>query len=248
MAGYNEAFASFYDSLIGGVDYASRAHFFLNQVSRFRDRCELVLDLACGTGSLSLELSKRGKEVIAVDGSPDMLMQATGKTAMAQPPVLYLCQPMEHLDLYGTVDAAFCMQDSLNHLTGAEAVQATFDRLRFFVEPGGIFIFDMNTPYKHREVLGNSTFVYDQKEVYCVWQNFYNVGDGAVDIELDFFEKEGKLYRRSSESFREYSYPPEQIGEMLKRADFTLLEIQGDYTGLPPTEQEERLVYIAKRN
>ncbi|MEG0854821.1 MAG: class I SAM-dependent methyltransferase, partial [Angelakisella sp.] len=101
---------------------------------------------------------------------------------------------------------------------------------------------------KHREVLGNSTFVYDQKEVYCVWQNFYNVGDGAVDIELDFFEKEGKLYRRSSESFREYSYPPEQIGEMLKRADFTLLEIQGDYTGLPPTEQEERLVYIAKRN
>lgn len=247
MAGYNEAFASFYDSLIGGVDYFARADFFIGQISRFRDRCELVLDLACGTGSLSLALAERGKEVIAVDGSPDMLMQATGKIATAQPPVLYLCQPMECLDLYGTVDAAICMQDSLNHLEGAAAVQVTFDRLRHFVEPGGIFIFDMNTPYKHREVLGSNTFVYDRKNVYCVWQNFYSQKDGAVDIELDFFERDGEVYRRSCESFREYSYQPEQIAEMLENAGFTLVELQGDYTGAPPGEGEERLVYIAKR-
>lgn len=247
MAGYNEAFAAFYDSLIGGVDYAARADFFLNQIARFRDRCELVLDLACGTGSLSLELATRGKEVIAVDGSPDMLIQAAGKTAGVQPPVLYLCQPLEQLDLYGTVDAAICMQDSLNHLRGVAALQAAFDRLRFFVEPGGLFLFDMNTPYKHREVLGNNTFIYDQPGVYCVWQNFYRPQDGTVEIGLDFFERDGKVYRRSSESFREYSYQPEQVAAMLEQAGFTLLELQGDYTGRAPQEREQRLVYIAKR-
>lgn len=247
MAGYNEAFANFYDSLIGGVDYAARADFFISQIGRFRDRCELVLDLACGTGSLSLALTERDMEVIAVDGSPDMLMQASVKTAGTQPPVLYLCQSMEELDLYGTVDAAICMQDSLNHLEGGLAVQAAFDRLHYFVEPGGIFIFDMNTPYKHSEILGSNTFVYDQKKVYCVWQNFYSPHDGAVDIELDFFELDGKIYRRSSESFREYSYSPEQITEMLERAGFTLLELQGDYTGAAPGDREHRLVYIAKR-
>ncbi|MEG1778448.1 MAG: class I SAM-dependent methyltransferase [Angelakisella sp.] len=179
--------------------------------------------------------------------SADMLMQASQKTAMLQPPVLYLCQPMESLDLYGTVDAVLCMQDSLNHLEGAAVLQEAFDRLRYFVEPKGIFIFDMNTPYKHKEVLGNNTFVYDKKNVYCVWQNFYNKKDEAVDIELDFFQKSGKAYTRSRESFREYSYTPQQITKMLEHADFELLEVQGDYTGAPPREHEERLVYIAKR-
>ncbi|MEG1687555.1 MAG: class I SAM-dependent methyltransferase [Angelakisella sp.] len=248
MAGYNASFAAFYDSLIGEVDYAARADFFLKQVSCFKDRCELVLDLACGTGSLSVELAARGLEVIGVDASPDMLMQATAKpVGEGCRPILFLCQPMEQLDLYGTVDAAFCMQDSLNHLEGEGAVQQAFDRLKFFVEPGGIFIFDLNTPYKHRAVLGNNTFVYDTDQVYCVWQNFYHATGGAVDIELDFFERRGTSYHRSSESFREYSFDTPQVERMLLSAGFALLEVQGDYTGLPPCDKEERLVYIAKR-
>lgn len=248
MAGYNSSFASFYDKLIGGVDYPKRADFFLNQFIRFKDRCELVLDLACGTGSLSLELQRRGCDVIAVDGSPDMLMQAQSKSYGLTPPILYLCQTMEQLDLYGTVELAICMQDSLNHLEGAASVQRTFDRIKNFIEPSGLFIFDMNTPYKHSEVLGDNTFVLEEQDIYCVWQNSYNSDNCSVAIELDFFERQsGGSYRRSSESFAEYSYTVDTVREMLSSAQFELLEVQGDYTGAPPAANEERLVYIARR-
>lgn len=248
MAGYSDAFAACYDRLIGGVDYGARADFYLNQFKRFKDRCELVLDLACGTGSLCRELASRGLEVIGVDGSQEMLMQAREKCQQAQPAVLLLCQEMEELDLYGTVNLAICMQDSLNHLEGREALAAVFGRLRYFVEPGGLFIFDMNTPYKHREVLGDNTFVLEEEGLYCVWQNSYEPQEGAVDIQLDFFrESRDGRYSRSSECFREYSYTTEEIATMLEQAEFTLLELQGDYTGKPPEDNEERLVYIAKR-
>lgn len=133
-----------------------------------------------------MELAARGKEVIGVDASPEMLSQAREKSGECQPPVLYLCQEMEELDLYGTVDAAICMLDSLNHLEGEEALGQALHRLQYFVEPGGLFLFDMNTPYKHREVLGDNTFVYDTDQVYCVWQNTWSPEEGAVDIDLDF--------------------------------------------------------------
>lgn len=247
MAGYNSAFSVFYDRLISDLDYAMRADYILNQISRFKDRCELVLDLACGTGSLSVELAKRGKEVIGVDASTDMLMQAMNKSMGIQPQILYLCQSMEELNLYGTVDAAICMQDSFNHLAGKEALQKAYNRLQYFIEPGGILIFDINTPYKHKHVLGNETFVYDYDDVYCVWQNFYNQDSGSVDICLDFFKNEEEFYYRSSETFTEYSYDIKSIEEMLNVAQFRLLEVQGDYNGLQGVQTDERWVIIAQR-
>ena len=105
------------------------------------------------------QLARRGFEVIGVDASPEMLMQAAEKNMALEQPVLYLCQPLERLDLYGTVDLAVCTLDSLNHLPGKKALQKALHRLQFFVEPGGLFLFDVNTPYKHREVLGNNCFV-----------------------------------------------------------------------------------------
>lgn len=248
MPGYNQTFAAFYDDLLGAVDYGAKADFFLGLIARYRDRCQLILDLACGTGSLSVELAARGKEVIGVDASPEMLSQAREKSGECQPPVLYLCQEMEELDLYGTVDAAICMLDSLNHLEGEEALGQALHRLQYFVEPGGLFLFDMNTPYKHREVLGDNTFVYDTDQVYCVWQNTWSPEEGAVDIDLDFFIPDEKgCYHREMESFREYSYPVETVRRLLEENHFQLLEVQGDYTGKAPGPREERLVYVARR-
>ncbi len=247
MQGYTEAFASCYDSLLCDVDYKERAKFFIEQTKRFKDRFRLVLDLACGTGSLSLELAENELEVIAVDISEEMLMQAREKAQGLSPEILFLCQDMEELDLYGTVEAAYCMLDSLNHLNGGDALQNAFDRLKFFIEPGGIFIFDMNTPFKHREVLADNVFVFDTPHVYCVWQNEYSEEDDCVYVDLDFFSASGNKYTRSSESFVEYSYEDEQIEQMLTNAEFELIEIQGDYTGQPPTEEEQRKVYIARR-
>lgn len=250
MAGYNGAFAGVYDYLMRDIDYSAKADYLIKEISAIKDRCELVLDLACGTGSLSVEFAKRGKEVIGVDLSEDMLMQAAEKNDGLEKPVLYLCQDICELDLYGTVDAAVCIFDSLNHIEGKENLQRVFDRLKFFVEPGGVFIFDMNTPFKHKYILGNETFVFDTEKVYCVWQNAYDEKEKCVDISLDFFEPQGKdgLYCRSEEYFTEYSYETDEIAEMLRKAGFTLVGVRGDYTGKQPTENEERIIYIAKRN
>ena len=247
MAGYNESFSQVYDGLMGEVDYAARADFLLAQAARHGCRPGLVLDLACGTGSLSLALARRGLEVIGVDGSPEMLSLAMNKSAGVVPPVLFLCQEMEELDLYGTVEAAFCTLDSLNHLPGPDSLERVLERLRNFIQPGGLFLFDLNTPYKHRAVLGSNTFVYDTPEVYCVWQNTLGEDDG-VDIALDFFlPRGGGTYTRGEETFREVVFPRPQLLEILERRGFRLLKELGDYRPGPPEAEEERILYITQR-
>lgn len=248
MAGYNEIFSRVYDGLMGEVDYGARADFLLAQLARHgKPSPQLVLDLACGTGSLAVELARRGLEVIGVDGSQEMLSVAMSKSAGVTPPVLFLCQRMEQLDLYGTVEAAFCTLDSLNHLSGIDSLERVLGRLHHFIEPGGLFVFDLNTPYKHRQVLGSNTFVYDTPEVYCVWQNTPGPDD-SVDISLDFFlPLGGGRYRRQAEQFREVVYPREQLLALLEDQGFRLLEELGDYRQHPPGPEEERILYIAQR-
>ena len=250
MAGYEETFARYYDSLTADVDYRARGEYLKKLGEKHGGRFRLVLDLACGTGSLAVELARLGAEVIAVDGSREMLAQAVNKSAGLAPPVLYLCQEMTGLDLYGTVDTALCTLDSLNHLPGKEAIRETFHRVRLFTEPGGLFLFDMNTPEKHKNRLAGSAFVRETEEVCCVWQNSWDPvdGDSGVLIDLDFFVWEkGNRYRRVSESFREVAYPQGEIAALLDETGFELLEVQGDYTGAPPVPGEERLVYVARR-
>ena len=249
MALYNENFSKYYDELLSDLDYAKRADFLCRLAKKYRNEINLVLDLACGTGSLSTELANLGKDVIAVDNSYEMLMIAREKNMETEPQILFLCQDMEELDLYGTVDVAFCTQDSFNHLKNKDSLLKAFERLKFFIEPKGLLIFDMNTPYKHKNVLGEEVFVYDCDDVYCVWQNFYTEKENAVDIELDFFEpcKDNK-YERTHQSLREFSCPIKEVEQMLNKAEFTLLEVQGDYNGEPATDTDERWVFVAQRN
>ena len=248
MAGYEPVFARYYDSLTADVDYPGMAGYLFRLAERYRGRPRLMLDLGCGTGSLSVELARLGAEVIAVDASREMLSCAAAKGRDLEKPVLYLCQEMEELDLYGTVDTAVCTLDSLNHLPGREALARALGRLRLFVEPGGLFLFDMNTPYKHAHQLDGTTYVRETEEVYCVWQNTRDPRDGSVEIDLDFFVKGEKgRYRRYHEGFREYVYTVEETEALLDEAGFWLLDIRGDYRDLPPGPEEQRLVYIAER-
>ena len=150
MASYKDIFSTFYDALTADVDRGRIADFCEEMLQKYHPKRELILDLCCGTGTLAAEFSRRGYEVIGVDASPDMLMQAAEKNSALPQPVLYLCQPLQQLDLYGTVDLAVCTLDSLNHLPGKTALKKALHRLQYFVEPGGLFIFDVNTPYKHR--------------------------------------------------------------------------------------------------
>lgn len=246
MSGY-ASFAGFYDALTANVDYPARAGYFWSLFERFGCKPGLLLDLACGTGSLSLAFAGLGAEVIAVDASADMLSIAQGKAAEKGEEILFLRQPMQKLDLYGTVDAAVCALDSINHLIRPEDVRETFRRVGLFLNPGGLFAFDVNTLKKHRETLANNVFVYDTPAVYCVWQNHYQKESGRVRIDLDFFEKQGALYRRSGESFSERAYSQAELAAWLEEAGFALLARYGEDSFAPPAEDADRVIYIARK-
>lgn len=241
-------FAQFYDALTANVGYAGRADYFLSLLRRLGHTPGLTLDLACGTGSLTLELFRRGVDVYGVDGSVEMLSEARMKCAEAGADILFLCQKMQALDLYGTVDTVVCSLDSLNHLSGKGEMQQVFEKVSFFMDPGGYFLFDLNTPYKHEKVLGNHTFVYDVGPVYCVWQNRCTPGSGRVDIQLDFFQREGRLYRRSQEHFSEFACPVEDVPAMLEKAGFGDIHIYEELTFDPPREDSQRVVFAAQKS
>lgn len=240
-------FAQYYDSLTNNVEYPKRADYILKLLDKLGHKPQLALDLACGTGSLTLELYKRGIDIYGVDASVEMLSAAREKCADAQADILFLCQKMQSLDLYGTVDTVICTLDSLNHLRGRDELQKAFSRISFFMDPGGWFIFDMNTTYKHAQILSDNTYVYDMQDVYCVWQNSYHKQADRVDIQLDFFEREGKIYYRSSEHFSEYAYSIEDTENMLRNAGFGEISVFDELTFNPPKADSQRLVYAAKK-
>ena len=245
------SFAEFYDSLTTNISYEARAKYFKKLIEKFFGKAELVLDLACGTGNLSFELEKLGYDVTAVDISEEMLMTAREKAMTEESHILFLCQDMSEIDLYGTMDAVVCALDSLNHLTNGEDVGKTFLRLSNFVTDNGVFIFDVNTLYKHQRVLGNNTFVYDTDEVYCVWQNnLSDEDDSVVDICLDFFETDEEdpdCYYRSQEIFSEKAYSIDELEKWLNEAEFDIKAIYDEDSENPPTDISQRLIIVAQR-
>lgn len=241
-----EAFSQVYDALTQNVEYSKRAEFVSTLFNRYSVAHNAdILDLACGTGSLTIELAKLGYSMIGVDISEDMLSEANNKMYADNISMLLLCQNMTQLDLYGTIDGAVCMLDSLNHLDCAKDVRKTIEKVGLFMNHGGIFIFDVNTIYKHREVLANNTFVYDCDDVYCVWQNTLNE-DNSVEINLDIFEYDDGVYYRSEESFTERVYELEKIKEWLRLADFELIDIYDEMTDKKLCDTTERAVFVAR--
>lgn len=246
-----EVFADFYDALTDNVDYAVLSKTICSLLARYGLNRGLLLDLGCGTGTLSVLLSKAGYEVVGADISPDMLAVAQEKAFAAGQDILFLCQDMTRLDLYGTLDAAVCTLDALNHLPSRAAVEETLRRVSLFLNPGGVFIFDANTLYKHREVLGNNTFVYDTDAVYCVWQNELQTDEKTVGISLDFFipaSDDAPIYERESEQFTECAYSGAEWEEMLKNAGFSVLGVFDGYTENPLTDASERAVYAVRKD
>lgn len=240
-------FAPAYDELMANVDYDRIAAFIRQILLEHGISSGILLDLACGTGSLAEIFSGYGYEVIGVDGSFEMLSEAMNKKIVSGQDIVYLCQDMKDLDLYGTVDAAICTLDSLNHVNDASAVQKVFDRVSLFMNPGGIFVFDVNTVYKHQYVLGNNTFVYDCEDVYCVWQNTPE-SDHRIKIHLDLFEQNGESYDRYEEEFCETAYDDSLIRKMLERVGMTVMAYYDDYTKSLPGKETQRTVYVAKKD
>ena len=183
-----------------------------------------------------------------VDGSEEMLNEALDKKFDSGLNIQYLCQDMTKLDMFGTIDVTICALDSLNHLPDLDAIKQTINRVSLFCEPGGLFIFDVNTPYKHKNVLGNNTFIYDMEDVYCVWQNTYTEEDNRVEMWLDFFEKqENGSYERYDESFSEIAFDDAVIEKIVADSGMKIVG-KYDYDTTEPTKADsEKIVYVAHK-
>lgn len=245
MSGY-QGFAYVYDELTDDISYQKRAAYFDGIIQSVTHQRGILLDLACGTGSLSEEFAKLGYDVIGADCSEDMLAVAMEKRVESGLDIIYLCQSMQDLDLYGTVDAAVCALDSLNHITELDELQKAMDKVSLFLHPDGVFVFDVNTAYKHQQVLGNQNFVYDYDDVYLVWKNTL-LPQNTIQIDLDLFEKEGDHYFRTSESFQERAYTQQELEQVLKKAGLKIEAIYHEDSLQPPMETSQRLIYVTTK-
>ncbi len=248
MSGYS-VFARYYDELTANIDYRKRAEYFHAIIRKFKTTKEnILLDLACGTGSISEEMAKLGYDVIGVDYSEEMLGMAIEKKFDSGLPIQYLCQDMRSIDMFGTVDVTICALDSINHLSSIDDVRKVFQRVSLFAEPNGLFIFDVNTLYKHREILADNTFTYETDNVYCVWENSLNRNTDEVKMNLEFFERlENGLYSRSSDNFSEKAYSEETLENLLAETGFELIAKYGDDSFDSPAEDTQRIVYTARK-
>ena len=242
-------FSSVYDILTENVEYERIADRICSLLHENGVDGGLLLDLGCGTGTLSFLLEQKGFDVIGVDASEDMLMVANEKKYEDGSSALFLCQKAEELNLYGTIQCAVSSLDTFNHIDSIEKIEKAISLVSLFMDMNGIFIFDMNTPYKHKNVLGNNTFVYDMDEVYCVWQNSYDNDAERTDIDLDFFIKneDDEFFERYSESFSEYVYQIDDIANIIKKCGFTLFGTNDDYSKNPISDTTERITFICKK-
>ena len=207
-----------YDKLTGDVPYTRFADFYEAEFRRNGGEFKLLLDLCCGTGTLTDVLSRRGYEMIAVDSSVEMLMEAQSKSAGLETPPLFLCQDAAALDLYGTVDAAVCSLDGMNYIP-PEDLPEVFRRLRLFVRPGGLLIFDIRTPEFLRSLDGN-VFVDEQEDVLCLWRADFEEALPAIIYGMDIFSRQGRLWQRESEEHVEYAHEPAALQTLLEQAGF----------------------------
>ncbi len=237
------ALAQVYDSLMPAQAYSAWAE-SCDDLFRLRG-FHTVLDLACGTGRLSWLLAEKGYEVIGADLSSDMLAEAMaageGRRVTERP--MFICQAMEELDLYGTVQAVVCSMDSMNYLA-PEALKEAVRRVRLFMEPGGVFFFDVHTPEKLRSLDGR-TFFSESEDAYCVWTAACPPEAEVCDYSIELFTRAGKLWRRSSEDHREYLHAPNWLEHVLAEEGFHNVRIFG---GLPLRDRapgDERLFFVA---
>lgn len=246
---YND-FAGVYDRLTENVKYgemASRIISILKENDIFEGS---ILDLACGTGNLikSLAAKEPKYDFLGVDASEEMLIKAQDKLMETGLDALLLHQKMEELDLYGTVKAAVSTLDSVNHLTEPCDLYKAFNRLGLFIEPGGLFLFDVNTVYKHINVLSDNTFIYDLDDVYCVWQNKTDKSTLETEILLDIFaESKSGLYSRFYEEFKEQAFSDEFLTDVLNKNGFDVIAKFDGYKDKSPCKYTERVLYVARR-
>ena len=240
------ALAASYDRLTNDVDYEATVEFYMEILRREGVKPRTCVDLACGTGSVTKILAEKGYDVIGVDLSEEMLTEAFQKVQDMENPPRFVCQPLQALCLPRGVDLAVCALDSLDYITNpddcAEAIRRTYKVLN----PGGIFIFDVNTPEKLRAMDGQ-VFLDEDDDVYCVWRGEFDEQTNVCTYWMDLFQREGEVWNRSYEEHCEYAYSEAQLRGFLKAAGFTNIEVYADRKFEAPGAGEQRIYFKARK-
>ncbi len=243
-----EAFAGVYDALNEEADYDKLFSFTHKILCSYGIADGIVVDLGCGTGELTLRLAGAGYDMIGVDRSPEMLSILREKMwEQGQEGLLLLCQEIEALDLYGTVRAAVSTFDTLNHIGGFARCEKALCRAALFLEPGGVFLFDMNTPYKHTHVLKDQVFEIEADDAYCVWRNKLDADAACTHITVEITYPD--MDTRDIETFDEYFYTMEQITAACRCAGLRVVQVlDGEDFGALRPDSMRYIITAIKEN
>lgn len=241
--------AKVYDALNTGCDYSELSAYLANEIkSNEKSKTSLVLDLACGTGKLTLLLRDKGYDMTGVDLSGDMLSVAREVCfSKGITDVLWLCQNMTSFELFGTVDACVCCLDSLNYLLKLSDIKKCFSLIYNYLIPDGIFVFDINTPHRFKEVYGSNAYILEDNGSLCAWQNEYNDKTKLCRFYLSIFtENEDGTYERQDETQTEKCYSRKQIEKALIDTGFEILGVYGDLNHTPAKETDEKWYFTVR--
>lgn len=240
-------FAAVYDLFMDNIPYEEWCAYLTGILKDHGVKDGLVLDLGCGTGKLTRLLAKAGYDMIGVDYSEDMLEIAMEHQARDGGEILYLLQDMREFELYGTVGAVVSICDSMNYLMEYDDLVQVCALVNNYLDPGGIFVFDLNTPYKYREVLGEQTIAENRDEGSFIWENYYDEEEAVNEYDLTLFirEEDGR-YRRYEETHYQRSYDLETVREALLEAGMEYVTAYDAFTREPPKADSERIYVVAR--
>lgn len=245
MASY-ESFAQVYDLFMDNVPYDAWASYIVSLLRADGISDGLVLDLGCGTGTMTRLLERAGYDMIGVDNSVEMLEIARAAEEGGESTILYLLQDMREFELYGTVRAVVSVCDSINYITDEKELLTVFRLVNNYLDPGGIFIFDLNTLYKYRELLGETTICENREEGSFIWENFFDEETGLNQYDMTFFIREEDMrYRKYEETHVQRGYEPGRIKELLEQAGMEFVAMFDAFTREPAGETGERIYVIA---
>ena len=246
MAMY-ESFAAVYDTFMDNVPYEEWSRYLIELLHRQGIDDGLVLELGCGTGSMTELLAEAGYDMIGVDNSADMLELAMEKKGKSGHDILYLLQDMREFELYGTVRAVVSVCDSLNYITEEEELLQVFRLVNNYLDPGGFFIFDLNTVYKYRELLGDTTIAENREEGSFIWENSYFEEDQINEYDLTLFiRQEDGRFRKYEETHYQRAYELETVKNLLEKSGLKLEAVYDAFTFEEPAAKSERVYFVAR--
>lgn len=242
-----ESFAGVYDLFMDNIDYPAWCTYLTGILKEYGIEDGLIAELGCGTGSMTELLAAEGYDMIGIDNSPDMLEVAQEKRVESGLDILYLMQDMREFELYGTVRAVVSICDCMNYILEEEDLLEVFRLVNNYLDPGGIFVFDMNTPYKYREIIGNTTIAENREEGSFIWENCFDEESQVNEYALTLFiREEDDLYRKHEEFHYQKAYEPERVKELLEEAGLKVEAIYDAFTREPVREDSERIYFIAR--